>query len=122
MLNAALNYGYSIILSAFTREIVANGYITQLGLFHDNMFNQFNLASDLMEPFRILVDKTVQNMNLLEFEHAEKMQLVNILNQEVRIDGRIQYVNNAIKIYCKSVFDALNEDDSSLIRFYGIEL
>lgn len=76
----------------------------------------------LMEPFRILVDKTVQNMNLLEFEHAEKMQLVNILNQEVRIDGRIQYVNNAIKIYCKSVFDALNEDDSSLIRFYGIEL
>lgn len=38
--NAALNYGYSIILSAFTREVVANGYITQLGLFHDNMFNQ----------------------------------------------------------------------------------
>ena len=46
--NAALNYGYSIILSSFTREIVANGYITQLGLFHDNMFNQFNLASDLI--------------------------------------------------------------------------
>ena len=40
--NSALNYGYSIILSAFTREITANGYITQLGLFHDNMFNQFN--------------------------------------------------------------------------------
>ena len=39
--NSALNYGYSIILSAFTREITANGYITQLGLFHDNMFNQF---------------------------------------------------------------------------------
>ena len=38
-INAALNYGYSIILSAFTREVVANGYITQLGLFHDNMFN-----------------------------------------------------------------------------------
>ena len=50
--NAALNYGYSILLSAFAREIVASGYITQLGLFHDNMFNQFNLASDLMEPFR----------------------------------------------------------------------
>ena len=42
-INAALNYGYGIILSAFSREIVANGYITQLGLFHDNMFNQFNL-------------------------------------------------------------------------------
>lgn len=120
--NAALNYGYSIILSAFTREIVSNGYITQLGLFHDNMFNQFNLASDLMEPFRVLVDWEVLMMNLEEFEHDEKMQLVNILNHEIRIDGKIQYVNNAIKIYVKSVFDALNEDDSSIIRFYKIEL
>ena len=122
-INATLNYGYSIILSTFfTREIVANGYITQLGLFHDNMFNQFNLASDLMEPFRVLVDREVKQMKLDSFEHDEKMQLVNILNQEVSIDGRIQYVNNAIKIYCKSVFDALNDDDSSLVRFYRFEL
>lgn len=121
-INAALNYGYSIILSAFTREIVANGYITQIGLFHDNMFNQFNLASDLMEPFRILIDKKVISMNLSEFGHEEKMELVNVLNQEVFIDNKVQYVNNAIKIYCKSVFDALNDNDSSLIRFYSIEL
>ena len=122
LINAALNYGYSIILSSFTREIVANGYITQLGLFHDNMFNQFNLASDLMEPFRPLVDKCVLGMKLEQFEHEEKMWLVDILNQEVQIDGKIQYVNNAIKIYCKSVFDALNDDDSSLVRFYRFEL
>ncbi len=120
--NAALNYGYSIILSAFTREITANGYITQLGLFHDNMFNQFNLASDLMEPFRVLVDKEVLEMKLEEFEVDEKRRLVNILNHEVVIDGKVQYVNNAVKIYCKSVFDALNENDSSLIRFYKFEL
>lgn len=120
--NAALNYGYAIILSAFTREITANGYITQLGLFHDNMFNQFNLASDLMEPFRVLVDKKVAAMKLEEFTHQEKMEIVNLLNQEVRIDGKIQYVNNAVKIYCKSVFDALNDNDSSLIRFYSFEL
>lgn len=121
-INAGLNYGYSIILSAFTREIVANGYITQLGLFHDNMFNQFNLASDLMEPFRVLIDQKILQMKLIDFEHSEKMQLVDILNQEVLIDGKNQYVNNAIKIYCKSVFDALNDDDSSLMRFYRIEL
>ena len=121
-INAGLNYGYSIILSAFTREIVANGYITQLGLFHDNMFNQFNLASDLMEPFRVLIDQKIFQMKLIDFEHNEKMQLVDVLNQEVLIDGKKQYVNNAIKIYCKSVFDALNDDDSSLMRFYRIEL
>lgn len=57
-INAALNYGYGILLSAFNREIVMNGYITQIGLFHNNMFNQFNLGSDLMEPFRsLLIDR-----------------------------------------------------------------
>ena len=120
--NAALNYGYGIILSAFNREIVANGYITQLGLFHDNMFNQFNLGSDLMEPFRVLVDCAVKNMMPQKFEHEEKVTVLKILQQEVRIGNRREYVNNAIKIYCKSVFDALNENDSSLIRFYQIEL
>ena len=64
----------------------------------------------------------VVKMNLSKFEHEEKMQLVNLLNQEVEIDGKVQYVVNAIKVYCKSVFDALNEDDSSLIRFYKLEL
>lgn len=121
-INAALNYGYTVMLSAFNREIVANGYVTQLGLFHDNMFNLFNLASDLIEPFRILVDKEVLKMEFHEFGHEQKMQLVNVLNQEVMIDGKRQYVNNAIKIYCRSVFEALNEDDSSCLRFYKSEL
>lgn len=50
------------------------------------------------------------------------IQSPNILNHEVKIDSKMQYVNNAIKIYCKSVFEALNEDDSALIRFYKNEL
>lgn len=120
--NAALNYGYGLLLSACNREITANGYITQLGLFHDNMFNQFNLGSDLMEPFRILIDKRVYEIKPEKFEHDEKMQMVDILNREIMIDGKRNYLNNAIKIYCKSVFDAMNEQDISLIRFYRNEL
>lgn len=81
-INAALNYGYSIILSAFTREIVAGGYITQLGLLHDNMFNQFNFASDLMEPFRILVDREVVGMAVTEFTQEEKMRLVRHMKRK----------------------------------------
>lgn len=119
-INAALNYGYSILLSSFTREIVANGYITQIGLFHDNMFNQFNLASDLMEPFRPIVDELVYRMELNVFEKEEKMKLVNILNQTVRINNRLEYVNNAIKIYCKSIFDALGNLDIAMIKFYSL--
>lgn len=120
--NAALNYGYGLLLSACNREITANGYITQLALFHDNMFNEFNFGSDLMEPFRILVDEQVYEMQPEKFEHDEKMQMVDILNKNVVIDGKRNYLNNAIKIYCRSVFDALNEQDISIIRFYRNEL
>ncbi len=119
-INAALNYGYSIILSTFTREISLNGYITQLGLFHDNMFNQFNLASDLMEPFRTLVDRKVISLDIDTFEPKEKMVLVNLLNEEVTINGRREYIVNAIKIYTRSVFDALQDNDVSLIKFYEL--
>lgn len=121
-INAALNYGYGILLSACNREIAANGYITQLGLFHDNMFNYFNLGSDLMEPFRILVDYQVKKMNPQKFEHDEKMEVLKVLQQEVFISGKRENVNNAIKIYCRSVFDALNEGEPSLIKFFQYEL
>jgi len=114
-LNAALNYGYSILLSAVNREIAANGYITQLGIFHDNMFNCFNLGSDLVEPFRILVDRTVFKLQPEKLEHDEKIALVNILTKEVVIDDKVTTVLNAIKIYCHSVFEAINDNDSCVI-------
>lgn len=121
-INAALNYGYSIILSIFNREIVSSGYLTQIGLFHDNMFNQFNLASDLMEPFRPLVDEMVLKLKPEKFEKEEKHQMLEILNKEVEVTGKKEILSNAIKIYCRSIFDALNERDISLIRFYFNEL
>lgn len=121
-INAALNYGYGIILSIFNREIVSSGYLTQIGLFHDNMFNQFNLSSDLMEPFRPLVDQLVVELKPEKFETEEKRKMLELLNKEVEICGKMEVVTNAIKIYCRSVFDALNDRDVSLIRFYYNEL
>lgn len=116
--NAALNYGYSLLLSTFNRCIVANGYITQLGLFHDNVFNQFNLACDLMEPFRPIVDLKVKKMNFSLFEQEQKHEMISLLKEEVIIGNRNEYLTNAIKIYTKSIFDALNEKDVSQIKFY----
>ena len=121
-INAALNYGYGIILSIFNREIVSSGYLTQIGLFHDNMFHQFNLSSDLMEPFRPLVDQLVVELKPEKFETEEKRKMLELLNKEVEICGKMEVVTNAIKIYCRSVFDALNDRDISLIRFYYNEL
>lgn len=118
--NAALNYGYSIILSAFNREVTANGYLTQIGLFHDNMFNFFNLSCDMMEPFRVLVDRKVKGTDYGSFGTNEKHDIISILNDTVEIDGVKQNVLNAIKIYCRSVFEALNDGDASEIKFYRI--
>ena len=120
-LNAALNYGYSILLSMVNREIVSNGYITQIGLFHDNMFNPFNLGSDLMEPFRPVIDRKIKQINPRKFEHEEKAMILQFLQETVLIAGKRELIANAIKIYCKSVFDAINENDSSLIKFYSYE-
>lgn len=115
--NSCMNYGYAVLLSAFNREITSAGYFTQLGIFHDNTFNPFNLGSDLMEPFRPLVDKCVLNMDPMDLGPNEKRELVNILNQEVVIDDKNNYLINAIRIYCRSVFDAMNEKDPSKLRF-----
>lgn len=118
-INAALNYGYSLILSAFNREVTANGYLTQLGIFHDNMFNFYNLSCDLMEPFRVIVDRMVYDMKPTDFEKDEKHKMWNLLETKVFIDGQNQFVLNAIKQYCKSVLDAINDRDPSEIKFYN---
>lgn len=119
-INAALNYGYSLILSTINREVVANGYLTQLGFFHDNMFNQFNLSCDLMEPFRILVDRYVYANSFSEFSVDEKHKMLELLQQEIGINNTRQVLVNGLKIYVKSVFDAINEKDLSVITFYGL--
>lgn len=119
--NAALNYGYSLILSCINREVTAHGYITQLGLFHSNMFNQFNLSCDLMEPFRIIIDRWVYKKTPTVFGKEEKHTIATLLNTSVIINESEQYLSNAIRIYCRSVFEALNDNDSSEISFYSLK-
>ncbi len=122
--NAMLNFGYSLLLSVFNREVVSSGYLTQLGLFHNNRFNQFNLSCDLMEPFRPYIDALVFHSQPKQFEKNEKLQLYNLLNKEIKIGGRKNTLLNSVKIYCKSVFDAIEDQDVSLVSFpeYAYEL
>jgi len=124
IVNAALNYGYSILLSSVTREIVCNGYITQIGIFHDNMFNGYNLACDLMEPYRPFIDIKVLQMKIEKLEHEEKIELTNVLNSRVVIDGREQFLSNALCVYVKSILDAIDKNEPELIKFpeYDIEI
>lgn len=118
--NAALNYGYSILLSAFSREIIACGYMTQLGIHHDNVFNRFNLSSDLMEPFRILVDRAVYRNDMKELSTEQKRKLTNVLNGQISIGGTKQTVMAGIGIYVRSVLDAMAAGEPDRIRFYEV--
>lgn len=115
--NTALNYGYAILLSCFNREIVASGYLTQLGIWHKGEFNYYNLSSDFIEPFRVLVDRIVYNLN--EGDNY-KLALLNLLDAKIKIDKKEQTVENAIAIYASSLFDALNKNDVNLINFYEL--
>ena len=119
-INAALNYGYSILLSCFNREIAMNGYLTQLGIHHDNVFNAYNLSSDLMEPFRVIIDKKVVEMSPVDFSTSEKHEMLKIMSKELQINSSHQSLQNTIKIYVKSVLNALNDGDLSLISFAEI--
>lgn len=120
--NAILNYGYTILLSCFNREIAASGYLTQLGIWHDNAENPFNLGSDLMESFRPLIDWFAYEHSYFKvLEKEEKMQIVSLLNSQVKIDNSTQYLNNAIGIYSRSVFNALADNDAKkIINWYEL--
>lgn len=113
--NGCLNYGYAVLLSAINREIVAGGYLTQLGIWHDNEFNEFNLGCDLMEPFRVIVDKTAKN--IASGDPLFKRKMVSVLNFEADIGGKHTTLDVALRTYVKSVFRALEEEDTSSITF-----
>ncbi|MGN1169474.1 MAG: type II CRISPR-associated endonuclease Cas1 [Acutalibacteraceae bacterium] len=120
--NAALNYGYSLLLSCVNREVACAGYLTQIGLFHRNRFNHFNLSCDLMEPFRPIVDGFVKSLAPQEFSTDEKRKLQSLLNSEFIVEGRRQTLLNTLKIYVKSALEAIESGDISLIKFYKYEL
>ena len=116
--NIALDYGYTILLSIFNREVVSKGYITPLGINHKNEFNQFNLSCDLMEPYRPLVDYIVYNNINNVLDKSYKYKLINVINESVNIEYKEQFVSNAIPIFINSVFRFLENERESKISNY----
>jgi CRISPR-associated protein Cas1 len=57
--NMMLNYGYAVIRSCVARALVATGLLPALGVNHASATNAFNLADDIVEPFRPFVDVLV---------------------------------------------------------------
>ncbi len=114
--NAALDYGYTLILSMFAREIVLSGCMTQFGLKHANQFNQFNLASDIMEPFRPIIDKIVYENRSSSFVKI-KRELFTIFSDTFNYNGKDMYLTNIVSDYTKKVIQSLNQPEKGVPEF-----
>lgn len=109
--NAALDYGYAIVRGACARALVAHGMLPSLGLFHRSEQNAFNLADDLIEPYRPLVDLHVAQQRPAQpqapLQTADKVALVSLLNVDVAMPrGRM------------SVLASIEQASESLARLY----
>lgn len=110
--NAALNYGYAILRGAIARNLVMHGLEPCLGIHHRSELNRFNLADDLIEPFRPLVDLFVASYEFNESEEITpeiKRQLFNLTNYLVLQDGKKYRVMTAIERMTVSIAKSIRE-------------
>ncbi|MFC3927834.1 type II CRISPR-associated endonuclease Cas1 [Streptococcus caprae] len=115
-INAGLDYGYSLLLSMFAREVVVCGCMTQFGLKHANQFNQFNFASDIMEPFRPVIDCIVYANRDKSFVGI-KRELFTIFSETFSYQGKEMYLTNIVSDYTKKVIKALNTNGKGMPEF-----
>ena len=117
VINAGLNYGYSIFRSLISSIVVAKGYLPNIGIFHKGKQNMFNLSDDIIEVFRPIVDDYVLN-NMLDdilFKQEHREALIQLTNKKVRIDNRKQTIPNAIHIYIENIFKELESDEETYL-------
>ena len=112
--NAALNYGYTIVASAIIRNLAVFGLNTYLGIHHNSKINNFNLAYDLLEPYRSVVDKFVYDNrdNIcypLSFDFRKK--LIDLLNKEVLHNNKKYTIEYSIGLLIKSYIKSFSTGD-----------
>ena len=115
--NAALDYGYAILRGAIARGLVAHGMHPPIGLFHASEQNAFNLADDLIEPFRPLVDLHVAKHPAMvegDLTPHDKAALVALLNVDVGMPQGKMSALSAIEYAVESLARLFEQGDSGL--------
>lgn len=113
--NSRLNYGYAIVRSAIARALVCTGFHPAFGIHHNNQLNAFNLADDLIEPYRAMVDQVAYfNIGSNEIlNKAERKELAGVLFNACMINGTKVNIISAIELMCESlkriILDGSNE-------------
>jgi CRISPR-associated endonuclease cas1, NMENI subtype len=112
VINAGLNYGYSIFRSLISSIIISKGYLPNIGLFHKGRENEFNLSDDLIEVFRPIVDDYVcTNMKddiLFTAEHREA--LIKLSTARVEFDHNTETISNAVTLYFESILKCIEKN------------
>ena len=123
-INAMLNYGYAILRSCIARTLVAYGFEPSLGVHHRNTLNSFNLADDMIEPFRPVVDLFVKVYaeEAEELDTKIKIKLADLLNMDVLINGKFFNCQRAIDLQIQSLSGILNGNNTELALPTIIEL
>lgn len=115
-INKLLNYGYTILRGYFTRSIIKKGLDPRISIFHKSFHNYFSLSSDLMEPFRILIDIVVYKIYKIGeinfYEH--KQLLIEIFNQKILVNDKYQFINNAIDMFVDCI---VNQTELPTLNF-----
>ncbi|MBI5918534.1 MAG: type II CRISPR-associated endonuclease Cas1 [Nitrosomonadales bacterium] len=125
--NAALDYGYAVLRGTIARGLVAHGLMPSIGLFHASEQNAFNLADDVIEPFRPLVDLFVYRMAIPdadELRPQDKVALVGLLNVDMGMPRGKMSVLSAIEHTIESlarVYDGGSETLLELPVLIGLE-
>lgn len=117
VINAGLNYGYSIFRSLISSIIVAKGYLPNIGIFHIGKQNMFNLSDDVIEVFRPIVDDYVYN-NMKDdilFKQEHREELIKLTHKKIKIDDKKQTIPNAIYIYLENIFKELETGNHEYI-------
>lgn len=104
-INSRLNYGYAVVRSAIARKLVATGFHPTFGIHHNNQLNSFNLADDLIEPYRPIVDLVAhENINSnVQLSKAERRELAHVLHNACIVDGVKVNVMSAIDMMVESL-------------------
>ena len=100
-----MNYGYATIRSAIARKLVSTGFHPTFGIHHDNQLNAFNLADDLIEPYRPIVD-LVAHENIdsnVRLSKEERRELAHVLHNACVVDGIKVNVLSAIDMMVESL-------------------
>ena len=104
-INSRLNYGYAVVRSAIARKLVTAGFHPTFGIHHDNQLNAFNLADDLIEPYRAIVDLVVHN-NIgtnVQLSKTERRELAHVLHNACIVEDVKVNVMSSIDIMVESL-------------------